>query len=62
MNPTTIGALWIIGGTSLIALSDNFVAGVSREVGLWQFHGLRPAMFIARSKSRSAAANSPSTR
>ena len=46
MNPTTIGALWIIGGTSLIALSDNFVAGVSREVGLWQFHVLRSAMVV----------------
>ncbi len=46
MNPTTIGAVWIIGGTSLIALSDNFVAGVSREVGLWQFHVLRSAMVV----------------
>jgi len=46
MNPTTIGALWIVFGTSLIALSDNFVTGVSREVGLWQFHVLRSAMVI----------------
>ena len=46
MNPTTIGAIWIVFGTSLIALSDNFVAGVSREVGLWQFHVLRSAMVI----------------
>ena len=46
MNPTTFGALWIVFGTSLIAVSDNFVAGVSREIGLWQFHVLRSAMVI----------------
>ncbi|HUS55833.1 MAG TPA: DMT family transporter [Thermohalobaculum sp.] len=46
MNPTAVGALWIIGGTSLIALSDNFVTGLSREMGLWQFHMLRSAMVI----------------
>ena len=46
MNPTTIGALWIVFGTSLVALSDNFVIGVSREVGLWQFHVLRSAMVL----------------
>ncbi len=37
MNPTTIGAPWIVFGTSLIALSDNCVTGVPREIGLWQF-------------------------
>ena len=46
MNTTAAGALWIIGGTSLIALSDNFVTGLSREMGLWQFHMLRSAMVI----------------
>jgi drug/metabolite transporter (DMT)-like permease len=46
MNPTAVGALWIIGGTSLIALSDNFVTGLSREMGLWQFHMVRSAMVI----------------
>ncbi|HSF95238.1 MAG TPA: DMT family transporter [Thermohalobaculum sp.] len=46
MNPTTIGAIWIVGGTSLIALSDNFVTGVAREMGLWQFHMLRSAMVV----------------
>ncbi|MFQ5567131.1 MAG: DMT family transporter [Paracoccaceae bacterium] len=46
MNSTTIGAIWIIAGTSLIALSDNFVTGVSREIGLWQFHVLRSVMVI----------------
>ena len=46
MNPTAAGALWIIGGTSLIALSDNFVTGVAREMGLWQFHMLRSAMVV----------------
>jgi drug/metabolite transporter (DMT)-like permease len=46
MNPTTTGAAWIILGTSLIALSDNFVTGISREMGLWQFHMLRSAMVI----------------
>jgi len=25
MNPTTLGAIWIVGGSSLIAFSDNFV-------------------------------------
>jgi drug/metabolite transporter (DMT)-like permease len=46
MNPTTRGALWIAGGTSLIALSDNFVTGISREMGLWQFHMLRSALVV----------------
>jgi len=46
MNPTTLGALWIVGGTSLIAFSDNFVTGLSREIGLWQFHALRSAMVV----------------
>jgi drug/metabolite transporter (DMT)-like permease len=46
MNSTATGALWIVGGTSLIALSDNFVTGLSREMGLWQFHMLRSAMVI----------------
>jgi len=46
MNPTTLGALWIVGGTSLIALSDNFVTGLSRDIGLWQFHMLRSAMVV----------------
>jgi drug/metabolite transporter (DMT)-like permease len=46
MNPTTIGALWIVFGTLLIAVSDNFVTGVSREMGLWQFHMLRSAMVL----------------
>ena len=46
MNPTTIGAAWIIFGTSLIAFSDNFVTCISREMGLWQFHLLRSAMVI----------------
>ena len=46
MTPTTQGALWIVFGTSLIALSDNFVAGVSREIGLWQFHAMRSAMVV----------------
>ena len=46
MTPTTQGALWIIGGTSMIALSDNFVAGVAREIGLWQFHAMRSAMVV----------------
>lgn len=46
MNPTTLGAIWIAGGTSLIALSDNFITGVAREMGLWQFHILRSAMVI----------------
>jgi len=46
MNPTAIGALWIVAGTSMIALSDNFVAGISREMGLWQFHMLRSALVI----------------
>jgi len=43
---TTRGALWIIGGTSLIALSDNFITGISRDIGLWQFHMLRSTMVI----------------
>jgi len=46
MSPTTNGALWIVFGTSLIALSDNFVTGVSREMGLWQFRMFRSAMVI----------------
>ncbi len=46
MNPTTKGALWIVFGTSLVALSDNFMIGVSREVGLWQFHMVRSAMVV----------------
>jgi len=46
MNPTTLGALWIAGGTSLIALGDNFITGLSREMGLWQFHVLRSAMTV----------------
>lgn len=46
MNPTATGALWIVGGMSLIALSDNFVTGISREIGLWQFHMLRSAMVV----------------
>jgi drug/metabolite transporter (DMT)-like permease len=46
MNPTTLGAIWIVGGTSLIAFSDNFVTGISREMGLWQFHMLRSAMVL----------------
>jgi drug/metabolite transporter (DMT)-like permease len=46
MNPTTLGALWIVGGTSLIAISDNFVTGITREMGLWQFHMLRSAMVV----------------
>ena len=36
----------LVFGTSLIALSDNFVTGVSREIGLWQFHLLRSALAI----------------
>jgi drug/metabolite transporter (DMT)-like permease len=43
---TTRGALWIIGGTSLIALSDNFITGISRDIGLWQFHMLRSALVL----------------
>lgn len=46
MNPTTTGAIWIVFGTSLIALSDNFVAGLAREIGLWQFHVIRSAMVV----------------
>ena len=46
LNPTAGGALWIVFGTALSAVSDNFVAGVSREIGLWQFHVLRSAMVI----------------
>jgi len=46
MTPTTQGALWIVFGMSLIAVSDNFVAGVAREIGLWQFHTLRSAMVL----------------
>ncbi len=46
MTPTTKGALWIAGGTSLIALSDNFVTGIAREIGLWQFHATRSAMVV----------------
>jgi drug/metabolite transporter (DMT)-like permease len=46
MNPTTAGAAWIVFGTSLIAFSDNFVTGLSREMGLWQFHALRSALVI----------------
>jgi len=46
MNPTTIGALWIVSGTAMIALSDNFVTGVSRDLGLFQFHALRSAMVV----------------
>ena len=46
MNPTATGALWIVGGMSLIAVSDNFVTGISREMGLWQFHMLRSAMVV----------------
>lgn len=46
MTPTTLGAIWIVGGTSLIALSDNFVTGLAREMGLWQFHILRSAMVL----------------
>ncbi|MDH3666706.1 MAG: DMT family transporter [Paracoccaceae bacterium] len=46
MTPTTKGALWIVGGTSLIALSDNFVTGIARDIGLWQFHATRSAMVV----------------
>jgi drug/metabolite transporter (DMT)-like permease len=46
MNPTTLGALWIVFGTSLIALGDNFITGLSRDVGLWQFHVLRSTMTV----------------
>lgn len=46
MNSTTIGALWIVSGTAMIALSDNFVTGVSRELGLFQFHALRSVMVV----------------
>lgn len=46
MNPTTIGALWIVFGTSLVAFSDNFVAGLAREIGLWQFHILRAVIVV----------------
>lgn len=46
MNSTTIGALWIVGGTAMIAMSDNFVTGVSRDLGLFQFHALRSAMVV----------------
>jgi drug/metabolite transporter (DMT)-like permease len=46
MNSTTIGALWIVSGTAMIALSDNFVTGISRDLGLFQFHALRSAMVV----------------
>ena len=46
MSPTTTGAIWIVLGTSLIALGDNFVARLGGEMGLWQFHILRSSMVV----------------
>lgn len=46
MHPTTLGALWIVGGMALLAVSDNFVIAVAREIGLWQFHVLRSGMIL----------------
>ena len=46
MNPTTLGALWIVFGMSLIALGDNFVVGLAGDIGLWQFHFIRSAMVL----------------
>jgi len=46
MNPTTLGAIWIVGGTALIAVSDNFVSGIAAQMGLWQFHVIRSATVI----------------
>ena len=45
-HTTVSGALWIIFGTSLIAFSDNFMASLSSEIGLWQFHLQRSSMVI----------------
>lgn len=46
MNPTTAGALWILGGMALIAVSDNFIPAVAREMGLFQLHVLRSGMIL----------------
>jgi drug/metabolite transporter (DMT)-like permease len=46
MKPITLGALWIVGGMALIAVSDNLVGQVAREIGLWQFHVLRSGLVL----------------
>lgn len=46
MDGWRIGAAWILGGMALIAVSDNFVALIARDIGLWQFHALRSGLVV----------------
>ena len=59
MNPTTLGALWIVGGMALVAISDNFIGSVAREIGLWQFQVLRSAMTLPVAVAAVLAARRP---
>lgn len=47
MSGTAQGALWIVGGMAVIAVSDNFIPAVAERMSLWQFHILRSAMVLA---------------
>jgi len=46
MSATARAGLWIVGGMSLIAFSDNFIAALAEHVGLWQFHLTRSVMVL----------------
>jgi drug/metabolite transporter (DMT)-like permease len=43
-NRTLMAAAAILGYAALISFADNFVRGISEEVGLWQFQAFRSAM------------------
>lgn len=46
MPPSTIGALWIMGGMAVIAVSDNFVALVADRLSLWHLQAIRSALVL----------------
>ena len=43
-NRTLAAAAAILGYAALISFADNFVRGISQEIGLWQFQALRSSM------------------
>jgi drug/metabolite transporter (DMT)-like permease len=45
--PMAFGAALILGGVTILGVTDNFVRFVAEDAGLWQFHLVRSAMALA---------------